>query len=88
MRDGLRSEEAPPSPKVQLWLATVPSGSLLVLVKLQLSPEQLALKLATGGWLVGGGGGGGGGVATMRSSTGTRTDAVLGSDGTTTMVSR
>ena len=59
-----------------------------MLVKLQLSPEQPALKLATGGWLVGGGGGGGGGVATMRSSTGTRTDAVLGSDGTTTMVSR
>ena len=68
-----------------------------MLVKLQLSPEQPALKLATGGWLVGGGGGGGGGgdgggggggVATTRSSTGTRTDAVLGSDGTTTMVSR
>ena len=29
----------------------VPSGSLLVLVKLQLSVEQLDVKFATGGWL-------------------------------------
>jgi len=47
--DGLRSEETPPSQKVQLWLATVPSGSLLVLVKSQVSSEQLDVKLATGG---------------------------------------
>src|SRR2546428_13089987 len=31
----------------------VPSGSLLVLVKLQLSPEQLNVKFAVGGWFGG-----------------------------------
>ena len=41
----------PPSPNAQLYALIVPSGSLLVLVKLQASSEQLDVKFATGGRL-------------------------------------
>jgi len=37
-----------PSPKLQLQATTVPSGSVLVLVKLQASPVQLWVKAAVG----------------------------------------
>jgi len=50
-----------PSPNAHAKLATVPSGSVLVLVKRHARSVQLNVNVATGGWFGGGGGGGGGG---------------------------
>ena len=48
---GFWSVDVPPSPKLQLFALIVPSRSVLVLVKSQVSPLQLDVKPATGGWL-------------------------------------
>jgi len=40
--------DVPPSPNVQLYALIVPSGSALVLAKLQLRSEQMNVKLAAG----------------------------------------
>jgi hypothetical protein len=42
--------DVPPSPKVQLLLAIVPSGSLLEFVKVQLRLLQLDVNAAVGDW--------------------------------------
>jgi hypothetical protein len=42
-----------PSPKFHCELAIVPSGSLLVLLKVQASPLQLEVNAAVGGWFPG-----------------------------------
>ena len=43
----------PPSPNVQLQDATLPSGSVLVLVNEHASPAQLDVNAAVGGWFGG-----------------------------------
>ena len=43
-----------PSPKLQLQATTLPSGSVLVLVKVQLSPVQFDVNAAVGGRFPGG----------------------------------
>ena len=50
MCDGFAAVDVAPSPNVQLYALIEPSGSLLVLVKLQLRPLQLDVKFAVGGW--------------------------------------
>ena len=52
---GLCVVAVPPSPKVHLQPATLPSGSLLASVKLQARLVQLGVNAATGGWFGGGG---------------------------------
>jgi len=42
-----------PSPKLQLHATTLPSGSVLVLVKEHASPVQLRVNAAVGGWFGG-----------------------------------
>ena len=49
----MRAVEVTPSPKSQAQLAIVPSGSLLPSLKLQVSPLQLEVNAATGGWFAG-----------------------------------
>src|SRR2546429_9564663 len=51
--DGFATVAVAPSPKLQLHPTTVPSGSVLVLVKLQASPVQVWVKAAVGGVLGG-----------------------------------
>ena len=48
--DGFWEVAVAPSPKVQLYAAIEPSGSLLVLVKLHVKAVQLDVKAAVGGW--------------------------------------
>ena len=50
---GFATEAVAPSPKLQLQPTTVPSGSVLVLVKLQVSPVQVWVKAAVGDVLAG-----------------------------------
>src|SRR5207253_2934997 len=50
---GFATVAVAPSPKLQLHPTTVPSGSVLVLVKLQASPVQLWVKAAVGAVLAG-----------------------------------
>src|SRR2546426_796508 len=51
--DGFATVAVAPSPKLQLHPTMVPSGSVLVLVKLQVSPVQLCVKAAVGDVLAG-----------------------------------
>src|SRR5436309_2704519 len=51
--DGFATVAVAPSPKLQLHPATVPSGSVLVLVKEHASPVQLCVNAAVGGVLGG-----------------------------------
>ena len=51
--DGFCAVDVAPSPNVQLQDATLPSGSLLVLVNEHASPVQLRVNAAVGGWLDG-----------------------------------
>jgi hypothetical protein len=48
VRSGLEELEVLPFPKVQLRARIIPSGSLLVSLKLQLRPVQVAVKFAAG----------------------------------------
>ena len=51
--DGFWAVHVAPSPTVQLQAATLPSGSVLVLVNAQSSPVQSDVNAAVGGWLGG-----------------------------------
>src|SRR6184192_1217867 len=51
--DGFAIVAVAPSPKLHLHPTTVPSGSVLVLVKLQASPVQVWVNAAVGGVLAG-----------------------------------
>src|SRR5437660_2193092 len=51
--DGFATVAVAPSPKLQLQPTTLPSGSVLVLVKEHASPVQLDVKVAVGGVLGG-----------------------------------
>ncbi len=51
MWDGFATVAVAPSPKVQLQATTLPSASVLVLVKEHASPVQLCVKAAVGGVL-------------------------------------
>ena len=51
--EGFATVAVAPSPKLQLHPTTVPSGSVLVLVKEQASPVQLCVNAAVGGVLGG-----------------------------------
>ena len=53
VRDGFATVAVAPSPKLQLHPTTVPSGSVLVLVKEHASPVQLCVNAAVGGVLGG-----------------------------------
>ena len=53
MCEGFATVAVAPSPKLQLHPTTVPSGSVLVLVKEHASPEQLRVNDAVGGVLGG-----------------------------------
>src|SRR5436190_18770400 len=50
---GFAAVAVAPSPKLQLQPTTLPSGSVLVLVKLQVSPVQVWVKAAVGDVLAG-----------------------------------
>ena len=54
MRLGLGEVDVAPSPNVQLQPVTVPSGSKLRSVKVQVKPLQLEVKSAAGSWFAGG----------------------------------
>jgi len=51
--DGFATVAVTPSPKLQLQATTLPSGSVLVLVKEHASPVQLRVNAAVGGVLGG-----------------------------------